>query len=392
MVTWGLLPEAVRERLRKLEWDNQRNQRDRFKGLRSVPMQVNLHPPTGREALADVVHLHRYIAAWQAWPHPSQVEWQQRQFRELGELNLPSKFVLADIQSLIETIGASAIKQANHWQTVMQPLVDLDQRLYPVLIDHLPLLSQLELKDTHLLAQVLPQLHYGMGEGKYIRALPLVGVHTKVLEQHASFIAALLDVFHGGEVSEHGGLTGWLGCRENPNNWILVRALCAKTQAKLGNLSILQVDAQTLIEHGLPSERVIIVENYQSGLSLPALPNTIAVMSGGGNLGWLNNDWLPQREAIYWGDIDSWGFGFLDRARAVQPRLASVMMDDRTVATFCEHMVNEAQSNWLPLAHLTADESGVFENLRRGRYPGNRLEQEKLPQDYVTAELTRISV
>ncbi len=382
---WGLLPADVKAHFQSLEWHNEKNLRNRLNGTREVAMKIGLKSPTGKQALADLPRLQRFIDSWLRWPDQSRIRYETRSFHQLGPTRLPVQFTLDNFQQLMDTLGRSAKARVDHWHTVMQPFLDRERALYRPLVSHLGWLDKLNVEDAQLLVDLMHQLHAGMGRGQYLRALPLKGIHTKFIETHEMPLNDLLDVLHNGELSVAGGLRGWLQCIDNPRNWVLIRPLGDTTREALGGLPVLQIDTATLRKHRLPARRIVIVENDQSGLALPALANTIAVISGGNNLSWLqHNDWIADCEIRYWGDIDSWGFRFLDTARALQPHIQSVMMDRRTVDLFAARMGREAESNWLPLTHLTDAENSLFVDLSRDRFAGNRLEQEKLPPDYIT--------
>jgi hypothetical protein len=67
----------------------------------------------------------------------------------------------------------------------------------------------------------------------------------------------------------------------------------------------------------------VIVENLDTGLALPEMPGTVAVMKLGNAVAALDRlPWLRGTDAIYWGDIDTHGFAILDRARRVLPDLS----------------------------------------------------------------------
>ena len=95
---------------------------------------------------------------------------------------------------------------------------------------------------------------------------------------------------------------------------------------------------------------------------------------------------------LFWGvkDIDSEGLSILSAARA---KLSSIkphcsMMDAATVETFAERMGRRTTNSvaQAPIA-LTEQELSLFHRLRSGHYHGSRLEQERLPLNYVMQEL-----
>lgn len=389
MNDWGLLPEDVQGLLYQKEWGSSKKLRDRMLGQRPFPLKVSLKVPTGTQALDKIQHFHEFIRQWKQWPHENQLHWVQRQFRELGPHDVPSSITFESMQELIEFMGPEAIARSKHWEKRMTPILAFDENLYPVLVRHLMALERLDEDDASLIAQLLPQLRNGLGKGKYLRALPLMGVDTKFLEQHFSLVSDLLDAHYEGEIGRNGGFMQWLGCVDIPKAWLLVRPLCPDTQSRFNGLPLLQLTTQTLREKVLPAKNILVVENTQSGYGLPELKNAVAVFGGGGNVSWMDAKWLQEKNIAYWGDIDSWGFNFLSDARQLQPNLVALMMDKRTVETFQQRMCQESTSFEKLPTNLNAEEIELFEELNKGIYAGSRLEQERLSPDYVELALSR---
>src|SRR5690606_24335361 len=138
-----------------------------------------------------------------------------------------------------------------------------------------------------LLIQLIAQLKPNLGEGHYLRALPLHHVDTKFLEKNLALVEAICDVLYQGEVQATGGLLTWLNCLDHPKGWLMIKPLCAKVQQSLGGLPVFQLSTSVLIQFELPAKHIIVVENIQSGLALPALQNSIVVCGGGKNIKWL---------------------------------------------------------------------------------------------------------
>ncbi len=118
----------------------------------------------------------------------------------------------------------------------MMPLLRLDRCLYPALVKHIDTVEQLSMREAELLAELLPQLHQGLGKGQYLRALPLIGVDTKFLEIHQTLAEELLDAMKNGAVTESGGFIAWLGCITNPKGWLTIRPLCNTSTVALGGI------------------------------------------------------------------------------------------------------------------------------------------------------------
>ena len=78
----------------------------------------------------------------------------------------------------------------------------------------------------------------------------------------------------------------------------------------------------------------IVVENVNTGIALPEIPGAVAFMGLGNAVGVLAClPWLQDIDALYWGDIDTYGFLILEQAKRALPRLRSVLMDEETLLT-----------------------------------------------------------
>ncbi len=393
---WGLLPEEVIERLREKEWQNRRVLKERLKGQKLFPISIGLRPPRGQEAAVGLRQYQTFVEAWRAFPNQSCVDWESRAFRQLSDQHLPVRLSVRDIGTLAELLGEEERTALANWEAkisrvLAEPFAQeglVQQGLFDALVDHLEILDRFSENDLELLVKLIPQLKPDLGSGCYLRALPVVHVDTKFIEQNFRFVERLVDVRHQGSVTRLGGLLAWLNCAENPKGWLFVRPLCENGQAALGGLPILQMDMATLQSFELPAGNVLVVENVQSGLSLPPLGNTIAVFGGGRNTSWLSATWLGSKRVAYWGDIDSEGFSILSDARGRCSIVESVMMDEKTVEKFSRRMVDEPDSVRALPGNLEDHEADLFCKLREGYFGKPRLEQERLSSDYILRYLT----
>lgn len=387
MSDWGILPEAVIAQIKRREWLNITHLRGRLSGSRPFPLSMTLKAPSGTQALADLEHFSHFLNSWKNWPWKQQVKWQQKKYQRLGEQRVPVALQLGSMAELIALLGPEAKARSRRWEQLMRPLLNLDERLSEVLLQHLSAVEDMSIADAALLAELLPQLQQGMGKGGYLRALPLKGVDTKFVENNQALITDLLDRQNEAAVSRQGGLLPWLDCRSGPGGWLLIRPLCRQSRKQLADLSILQLDSQTLLQYPLPAARILIVENRQSGYALPQLDNTIAVFGGGRNTAWMQADWLQQKHIAYWGDIDTWGLAILSDARMRQPQLQALMMDQETLLRHQPRMVAEQEPCRQLPEHLNVAELQLFQRLRENYYGKTRLEQERLAPDYVLLKL-----
>ena len=385
---WGLSVSAVRELLRKREWQNWSRLRNRMLGKHALPIKIPLKPPTGNQALADIKRFHQYIKEWQNWQPETEVIWEQKQYRKIGSHQVPVAVVLPTLQSLFYALGTEVIRQTNRWHRVLSRfIIDVDQKLSETIIRNLPELDQCRDDDIESLLNLLPQLKAGMGTGCYLRALPVTGVDTKFIEQHETFIRQCLQAIHPeNDVSD---LLNWLGCREKPKGWLTVRPLCPKTRQWMMGLPVLKLSGDILRETPLPGSHIIVVENEETGFALPELPETVAIFGGGKNISWMDAPWLSQKHLAYWGDIDTWGLSILSDARQLSPDLKPLMMDKATLLAFAGRMSQEKSSVQKMPLNLVDQETDLYSLLleKGSKGENNRLEQERLSQDFIQEKL-----
>lgn len=387
MRSWGRLPTEVMREIERLEWNNTTNLRGRLQGTRRFPISLLLKPPAAGDALMDIDHFHNWINAWRQWSKPSQVKWVTRRYRVVGDVEVPERLDLANVKELFEAIGPVAVRRSQLWATLMEPLLAVDRNLYDTLIRQILVVEQMNHRAAQQMAKVLPQLRQGMGDGYYLRGVPVQGIDTKFLETHTPLLTTLLDVIHHGAPSEAGGLEAWLGCLPTPSNWLYIRPLCPDVRQQMGGFSVLQIPLEQFLARPLPGRKVLVVENTKPGYALPELPETVAVFGGGRNTQWRLAPWLAERDVAYWGDIDSWGLTILSDARLALPRLTALMMDRETLLAHMDFAVEEQRSTNLPAIGLHAEERLLFEGLIKSPQSVIRLEQEYLAQDYVLSKL-----
>lgn len=389
MTNWGLLPEVVRGRLRQLEWENVANLRERLLQGRPFPIKVTLRPPTGRQALEAMPHFQTYMAAWRAWPGPGRVEYQTSNLTQVGRHELPAALILDSLEDLAGFLGPAAQARQQHWEAVMAPLCAIGSTLYSALVRNLATVESLNEVDAHKLAKTLPQLREGLGNGAYARALPLIGVDTKFVEQNAVLLTELADAMHEGAIARAGGLFAWLDCCPPPRDWLYVRPLCPEGRQRCGGIDLMQLSTPTLRSTPLPADRVLIVENLAAGYALPEMPRTIAVFGGGANVQWTEAPWLAERQLGYWGDIDTWGFHYLATVRACQPHVHPILMNLSTLEAHRASMIDEKEPNPVIPDALDPEEKRLYQDLLTRRHGGSCLEQERLSMDSVYAALSQ---
>ena len=166
--------------------------------------------------------------------------------------------------------------------------------------------------------------------------------------------------------------------------------LCEESRSCVGGLEDLQLPVEQLASLRIQPRTVLVVENLETALALPDLPGTVVIMKLGAAVKLIAQlPWLAAAQCLYWGDIDTYGFEILNRARSVVPYLHSILMDTKTLLDhlpFCG--IEPTQVALVTLPFLTDQEQETFEGLRSGRWGESlRLEQERLCWTYALARL-----
>jgi hypothetical protein len=225
---------------------------------------------------------------------------------------------------------------------------------------------------------MLDWLERNPASGLASRQLPVIGLDTKWLEKRTGIITDLLKSIRNSD--ESGDFYAVCGLRR-PKQRVRVRVLCPQLRALVDGLNDIEAPTHELAALSIKPQRVIVVENLETGLALPDMEGTIAFMRLGNAVSLLAEiPWLRDCDTVYWGDIDTHGYAILNRARSLFPQLASVMMDQETFLAHRELWCEESvQCPEVELPWLTESEREVFEGLRNGTWGSQlRLEQERI--------------
>lgn len=408
--TWGLLQQDVVALLRAKYWNNTRNLKSLLIGNTAFPLQISLKSPKGNAVLSHISHFQEFVSSWRSFCEQVEykflgvkVNWDTVTFRTLSEQKVPISMTISDITALAQMLGSEQERQLKDWRYRVAFIFDsltielvkrtghsiksgYEHELFSALILNLEALSAFSDSDLKLLVKLIPQLYKGMGRGCYLRALPVIFVDTKFIEKNQRLIESVTSAIIDHSVKEV-GLLSWLGCRDKPKDWLLVKPLCKKAEGTLGGLPLLRVSSETLLSFELSVKNILVIENEQSCLSLDNIPDTIAVSGGGKNVSWMKANWLATKRVAYWGDIDSEGFAILSDVRSKLSTVTPLMMDSDTVEAYRDRMVDEPESVAREPVALTEHELTLFRRLRNGDFGCTRLEQERLPIDFVYEQL-----
>ena len=222
----------------------------------------------------------------------------------------------------------------------------------------------------------------------YLRELP-IKVHTKFIEENTSLLISLFSALTGQPITSNRPEEVFrlkrkpllIRFRVKNRNWTR-----EEMAIPLTSFSILDKEEDL---SGI--KRVFIIENEAVYLSFPISDSDICVFGGGFQAAVLDALWMNERDIHYFGDQDEHGLEILSLFRARYPKTKSLMMDTETYTTFREYSVKgEKVESRNAFANLTEAELALLSTLRANSPDHSRLEQERIPQDYIRKAVSNL--
>lgn len=214
----------------------------------------------------------------------------------------------------------------------------------------------------------------------YIRELP-IEVHTKFIERHKAVVGELLDIvikeYINTNEKEFEKRYNLRYDEPTMRMRLLDRALAKKFFYALDDITI---PVSQFLKLQIPISKIYIVENKVNFLTFPPVANSVVIWGKGYGVASIKeSELLKNTELIYWGDLDGQGFEILSQFRGYFAHVKSLLMDKTTFDKYFENdsgtpsKINVEQN-------LTTDEEELYQYIKANNY---RLEQEKIPQNYV---------
>lgn len=382
-------PEAIRSRLERL-WERGELLRRLYREDPS-PIMLPLASPGSRELLERFGEVRDWVRSLEeaAARDGYRVVTRTVRHRVLGENRLPVSVEFSETADALRLLGRR--EAGERWLREAR----LTVRDFPGLegwILERPLALFESLPEWDRVLAVLDHFRSNPRPDRYLRQLDIPGVDTKFVETRKGLLGTLLDRILPEEAVDraHTGSRGFearYGLREKPP---LVRFRILDPSRTIGGFSDLAVPAEEFARTPLPASRIYVVENEINGLAFPERPDSLVLFGMGYGVERLfGARWLPDREMVYWGDIDTHGFAILDRLREGFPHVRSLLMDRKTFLDHRALWVPEPQPFRGELPRLAPPEREVYgllqSEIRRGQ--GVRLEQERIPYGELLAAL-----
>lgn len=301
-------------------------------------------------------------------------------FRRSGNHDLPERVIIETLDDFLYLTG-----KEKDWAIFIKN--------YGAIYERIPALKDWAMVNTTWLLKkgidwdgILKVCNYFVSVPRpnlYLRQLP-IEIHTKFIEENAPLLQSVLDFLipeHIRDKQQKRFSERYFLKYDEP--LIRIRILDKVLALEQGTIDI-SIPLSSFRTVRFNCKRILITENKMNFLTLPEVPSGIALWSGGGfNVSFLKNiEWLNEKEIFYWGDLDEHGFQILHQLRNYYPGTRSIMMDLQTYTTFQQFAVSTPPATLGNLSLLTDQEIEIL-NLLRKTPNKNRLEQERISQEYV---------
>lgn len=372
-----LSPDDVRDFLVR-RFNNQ--QQNWLIGEGGWPLDVGLGVPTEKDVADDPGGVRNWVSGWASRTGPGQVTWVERQFARLGTQRFPVKLCFESASEVAAVVG-----QTKRWNLAVERYQRIVGRWAAfgqsttAIAAKFNVLADYSSDDFERLFSLLEWFEFNPSSDLYLRQLPIEGLDTKWIEQRIAVVCNFLRILR--DQPESKGFYELCGLRRQPHR-VRIRLLCSELRAIVGGLGDIEAPIAELAALSISPRVVVIVENQETGLAMPDIPEAVVIMKLGNAVSALDAlPWIRGSTMVYWGDIDTHGFAILHRARRILPDLRSVLMDEATLLGHLSLCGEEAvQCSNAELELLQAHERAVFNGLKANTWGQQlRLEQERLP-------------
>jgi len=382
-------PADLRAQVQKL-WDRGELLAQLVNADSGFPKRLTLKGPASSEIAGNYEAVRGWAKDIMAVPH-CRIGMRSFVHRVVGSNSIPSEAWIDSLDDALAMLGKR--NEAARFSA----LLDLTRQRQPVLLSWLAKrpLKALELAGHwSLLLDIVDWMQAHPRPGIYLRQVDIPGVHSKFIEANRGLLTELFDISLPQDAIETkaNGVSQFAaryGFRDKPAR-IRFRVLDPSKSPLPGE--DITLDSHSFAKLPALARRVFITENETNFLAFPALADSLVIFGSG--YGWdslAQVRWLSDCLIYYWGDIDTHGFAILNQLRNRFGHVESFMMDRDTLMAHQSLWGNEKDQALHDLPLLTADERGLFDDLRDNRIRKNlRLEQEFIGFGWIERALARL--
>lgn len=346
-------------------------------------LEMGLKVPSERVVLDDVTATIAWITSWREaeLALPISVTWGERRWANVGRQSVPERVRLEGAEAIAWLAGgqdafAALAQRCAVVRQVLEAAGGDVSDVVGAVRRHATSIGDMGEADFGVLAGVVRWLAEHPSSRRFVRELPIRGIHSKWIEERRALVSGLVGAVTGSDL----GLA-------LPPRLVRLRSLDpAWMVAGLSDVTV-RVDEAGVLEH-VP-DVVIVTENLQTFLALPPRRGAIALFGGGFAIdAWGTVPWLAGKRILYWGDIDSHGFAIVHRARSHGLVVETVLMDTETLEKHVDLCVPEPSPTRAELPLLTHQERQTLTDLRARS--DARLEQERVSWDYAVTRIDQV--
>lgn len=397
-------PDDIAARVRR-RWDSGELLTAYASGTAFEPIGVPLRAPAAGELAGDLAAARAWISDLeQGATRPGgpvyRIERKPVGGRSIGRNELPTRVHLESYDATwrLLRVGPAVARHSDMLARTRSAAPDLADWVV-----RRPLRALANGDDWDRLLAAASWLDRHRGSGLYLRQITAPGVDTKFVAGHqpvlADLLAELLAVRVAAQQSDRPNRADPLVATAKPSfasrHGFAEPPLRLRLRAAPGVLPIpsplseISVRINELSAVTAAVARVLVVENEVTFLSLPLTANTLFVFGAGYPVSAVAAvRWIADSELWYWGDLDTHGFGILNRFRQWVPAAKSVLMDRSTLVDHRDRWGSEPTPLRADLPLLTAAERDLYSDLA-GDQLGTRvrLEQERIDWSYAKRRL-----
>jgi hypothetical protein len=372
-------------------WDSGDVLRAAILGAPSFPMRLRFRKTGGRHTIQSYSEVQRWVAELNNASKTTvgygyTVEFSEMNHRQLGRQSLPCDIRFDTPLDVASFIGEK--KQFEKFLALYEATTRRDADAAKWMASNpMKVLSRHDVWGN--LLDICEYLRKNPKPLIYLRQIPLYGMDTKFFEAHRAVLAELL--------------TACLP--ENAYDSRITGLAKSGFERKFGFLYDVPIVRLRLLDDtiwpnlphrdvSVPSDRfaamdipdcqtVFITENKVNGLSFPLFERGVVIFGLGYGIGHLaETRWLRDKRVVYWGDIDTHGYGILSMLRAKLPHVESILMSshDLDMCRFFAVVEPAETKRTDELANLSSDELTAYKRLLPGGdSEGTRIEQERIP-------------
>ena len=343
------------------------------------PLRVGLKRPTSPEFGTRFEEVRAWATGLRSVAQ-ARLETREVNHRQLGANSIPTAMWFDTVDAAAAAIGKA--RDVARFRALLNLTTVRCPELVPLLARR-PIDALAEVEVWPRLLDVALWVRDHPRPGIYVRQVDVLGVHTKLIEQHQRTLAAMFEILLPDDAIDRSAtpqdFARRYGFRVRPR---LVRFRHLDPRLGLRAADVDRHYTLTAQDFGRidPPAQVFMTENEINFLAFPDVPNALVIFGAGSGLEHLADvSWLAGVPVHYWGDIDTHGFAILDQLRAVVPHAASLMMDSETLQAHRDYWGIEDKPTRRDLHRLTAAELALYDDLRDNRLqPNLRLEQERI--------------